>query len=555
MNEPIREDSRSKWNAYSMLLLALMAAVQVLQWPDLPRFVDIYYHLSVASGFEKAGGFVTWDYWECAPAGRPHLYPPLLHFLLMALSRAGLPWIAAGQLAESLLTVGLFASLWYAVRTFSGPRAAFFAAMASWSCFPLYLAAGTLLPFTLALLLGLPALAALGRGRFVAAGILLGLGFYAHLLMGGVCLAAAIMFSLLCRERRTGGLLACAGAMIIASPFLWYAWAGRAAFGFVRVREFRAFQVDPLVHGFALAGLVIAVRSLRGILWTARGPSCTGETCAGRPAQDPDCGLIAPLCLAAAMLLLVPTHRVRFISGHGLVAMAWMAALALDRLWPRIMRARPGVARHVAVACIVVAFAVAGPMVHVNTAEGTVRPGFRDRTLLRCPPPADPSAEYPKEGGIFRAKKEFAQIAAAVRANTAEDDIIWSDYNYGAGVVSLLAGRAMSSFMMLEVPPPKQSYPLDAARVHIWFKSAKDGDVPARMNTITGALGMKLLVENDLAWVWLNPMPAAKTAVPRPAVPAMPAMAAACVLLAVAAADLARRRRPAHVLRKPASGH
>jgi|GEM_PF-583308 len=500
-----------RWDALSSCVLVAAIIAQILLWPALPRFVDIYYHLSVASGFNAAGGYVTHDFWEWAPAGRPHLYPPLLHFILLALSRTGLPWITVGKIAESILTIGLLAALWFAVRSISGRRIAFFAVLAAWTAFPLHLAVGTLLPFTLALTLGLLALAALDRGRFIAAGIFLGLGFYSHLMMGGVCLAACLLYTLLSRGLRGRGFAACAIAVTLAAPLLWYEWVNRTAFGFVQVRESRSFQIDPIVHGLALAGLVLTLRR---------------------------CGRsLAPVCLAAAMMALLPTHRVRFISGHGMIAAAWLAALAPDWVWTRMSQAESLARRKPLILAGIVAIFIVFPMIHVNSAKHALRIGTRDRTPLRMIPSSTPSEDYPRDCCICQARNQYDSIAALLKANTEPDDIIWSDYSYGAGIVSLLSGRAMSSFMMLEVPPREKINPLLAAKVHIWFKSEVE-DIASSMNPVVSALNMKLLEENDLAWVWLNPKPAAKTVVSPVRVPTPAAITLIILLLAGAVADM-----------------
>nr|MDO8062452.1 hypothetical protein [Candidatus Freyrarchaeum guaymaensis] len=51
-----------------------------------PLALDDFYHLSVARVICQFGFTPTWDWWEYAPFGRPHLYPPLLHVFLAFLT-------------------------------------------------------------------------------------------------------------------------------------------------------------------------------------------------------------------------------------------------------------------------------------------------------------------------------------------------------------------------------------------------------------------------------------------------------------------------------------
>ena len=88
------------WTSYSALLLILFLFFQITQWPFSPKFLDAYYHLAVMKGFEEAGGYVTSAFWEYAPAGRPHLYPPALHILMLSFYKLGLSAISVARLVD-----------------------------------------------------------------------------------------------------------------------------------------------------------------------------------------------------------------------------------------------------------------------------------------------------------------------------------------------------------------------------------------------------------------------------------------------------------------------
>src|SRR3989338_1246111 len=89
---------RVRWNEASWALIVLHTVLLLSWWPLLPLFVDIYYHLNVLQGFRDAGGVVLHAFWELAPAGRPHLYPPALHVGLLALDGLQLDPITLARL-------------------------------------------------------------------------------------------------------------------------------------------------------------------------------------------------------------------------------------------------------------------------------------------------------------------------------------------------------------------------------------------------------------------------------------------------------------------------
>ena len=69
------------WNLTAGLIILSVAILSAAQWPAYPYFLDSYYHLTVIEGMRQAGGPVLHAFWESAPEGRPHLYPPLFHLL------------------------------------------------------------------------------------------------------------------------------------------------------------------------------------------------------------------------------------------------------------------------------------------------------------------------------------------------------------------------------------------------------------------------------------------------------------------------------------------
>ena len=80
------------WNFFSWSLIAIFCLLQVLRWQIMPQFMDIYYHLSCAWGFIQAGGYSGWDFWQYAPVGRTHIYPPVFQIQTTPPSSINIPF-------------------------------------------------------------------------------------------------------------------------------------------------------------------------------------------------------------------------------------------------------------------------------------------------------------------------------------------------------------------------------------------------------------------------------------------------------------------------------
>src|SRR3989338_2092984 len=100
------------WNLYSAVIIAIYAMLQVIRWPILPQFMDIYYHFLTAWGFNQANGYSGWDFWQYAPVGRTHIYPPFFHIILAFIMKAGISMTVLAKLCETVVPVIFIITLW-----------------------------------------------------------------------------------------------------------------------------------------------------------------------------------------------------------------------------------------------------------------------------------------------------------------------------------------------------------------------------------------------------------------------------------------------------------
>ena len=465
------------WDLYSAAILAVFCFFQVMQWPLLPKFMDIYYHLFVMKGFAQAGGYVTRSFWEYAPVGRPHLYPPFLHLLMLGLYKLGLSEMTIARLVECALYPAVLAVQWVVLKRLFNSRIAFFVTVIFSSVYSLTLATVILSPFSLAYLVGLLALLSLEKGKVLFSGLLLALCFYTHTWMAWTLLLTVLFYGVLRREKRKEAVFASLIAVTLALPFLIFQFSNRAFFSFIKTKENLLLEIDPSVYCLAIFGAVTAFRK--------KGPA------------------LLAFCLVLATLPLSVTHRFRFFSGHGLVGWIWLAGFAADEIFCRLCEV--GEKRKWGLAWLLIFtlfFSLAAPTFFYDLKEHKNRLVFFNRSMSQyLTAPSDKN--FRAKGFTIYFEKEYNEIVRIVLAHTEKGDILWSNFNHGGGLIALLSDRATSSAMLQEVKPYRPFDEIRAARLLIWFKEP-DGDLPKDMERLIKKYQPRPVAETDFVYIYEN---------------------------------------------------
>jgi len=475
------------WDLYAVAILGLVGVFQVLQWPILPKFMDIYYHLAVMKGFYAAGGYVTHAFWEYAPVGRPHLYPPLLHLFMLLLYQCGLSEIFIGRLVSALVYPAVLLALWISSRQLFGKRVAFFALLICTSLFSLYLGVETLEPFSLAFVFGILAFLAVVKNNSRSAILCLTLCFYTHVLMAFAVAVSLLGYGVLDRAKWAPAGRVVLGGVLFASPLLYFQWVHRSYFTLLDVRENYHIELYPAVYGLAALGLWLAVKR-KGVFFL-------------------------PVSLALGMGILLFGHPLRFFSGLGLVGFIWLAALAVDFLYEKAGGSAVGRLP----ACV--AFVI-GAVLFFHCLAPTLLWDVKKNDLHFN----GTFVRHFNNGGAdvknasFYFPEGYQPIIDMVRRHTAANEIIWANSSYAGGIIGLLSGRATSSAMMREVRPSRAFDPVKSAKVLIWFKNS-DGQVPEGMAASVAGNGLQLIAQTDYAYVFKNPAAVPGVDPTRPRVP------------------------------------
>jgi len=470
----VRRRFSSRWEFYGVVFFLSWVLLLVPSWPRLPYFMDAYYHLSVMRGFLDAGGWVGSAFWEAAPVGRPHLYPPLYHFFGCGLLGLGLPVLFVARLLEFLIYPLFLFVFWRGARRLSTDRTAFLFLLLLAANVPLYVYVINNGPFTLALLFGFGAALLHRQGRWQGAAVLLAAAFYTHTLMAALSAGAFLCGVTL--EDRKGLRRAMVSFLLgtaLAAPLWVHQWTYRSFFLAHRAQEFYSAQMSLPLYLLAALGVFVCMRPGKGGRYFA--------------------------VLYAALAVLWGMNRDRFLSGQGLVPLCFFAASALDFAWDRsASRSRPGRWGF----WLFIAFLFF--MVTPELASSASRPSARLEV-------SSPLREIGGVEGVVGIKGKtlyhprfVRELVEAVRAKTGPADILYSNFPYAGGMVAVLAHRATSSVMLPEVLSWTSFDAKRAARWLIWFKD------PSRepgmyLDDFLLSSGLVPAGETELAWIFENP--------------------------------------------------
>lgn len=297
---------RDVFDILAVLFMLLCLALVLANLSMFPVFIDIPYHMAVTRGFREAGGVVTWDFWDAAPAGRPHIYPPLLHVGMSVLEDTGLSAETTATLVCVLIFPLVLLSMWWAMRKLFGPRAAFYSLILVAVPYTFFYQAGITIAASLVLVLTPLVFLTLEEDRKVASALLLAMCLYAHLVLGHLTALALFIYMLHRREywKRIASVLA--AAYLLYLPWGIVVVSNLGSFSMSEPGMGNGFTLHLLLWGLAAAGVV---------------------ACYLRRRQH--------YLLPAYLFSMVPIaffYSHRFWDGHVFLPLAMLGGVALDRL-------------------------------------------------------------------------------------------------------------------------------------------------------------------------------------------------------------------------------
>ena len=473
----------SRWDFYSAALIFGLAFIIAFKWLLLPTFIDIYYHLIVVRGLSQAGGFVTTDFWQYAPFGRAHLYPPLLHTLMLLFYKSGFSLITTARIFELSLYPVLFLVVWRTTRDLFNERLAFFAVLIGTSLYSFYLSAVNFMPASLALILGLLAFLFLEKDKIIASALCLGLCFYAHAGTPWIFVISFIIYAVWERQRLTQCLRVVSLGVVLALPLLAYQYISREYIAFYRNIERFPLEINLLVYLAAIPGIVYACK------------------------QKGRYRFMLAL-LGASTLPLFFGYWYRYLSGQGQLALIFLSAVSVEKLYAWLSGAASRAQRKpsgelfpfFALAVISAAVLLFSPTILFK--DSKINFHLLNSTYCNFIGQAG-KIQRPNEYSIYF-KDYFDEIAAVVKDNSRPYEILYCTTEYGGGLISVLADRATSTAMLREIGPYKQFDPIAHASIIVWIKNPKDSRNRERLEAAVGYYKLAAIAETEFAFIYRN---------------------------------------------------
>lgn len=219
----------------SLIFLCLHLLFLLLNWSNYPTELDTPYHLLMGKMFADHNRLETWDSYEFAPDGRPHLYSPGLHILIWWIHKiSALDYMDIGRLLVIIQAFLTIFFLWSIGRKFFNPAVAFYALIFFSSCTESWWWQTSVVPSSLVVMWSLPFIYLLYQKRWWPCLIILTTSLYLHYGITYLLFLIVLLFPILSASARKEYIRAIgaisAGSLLLFTPWLVHMWKFRYYF-------------------------------------------------------------------------------------------------------------------------------------------------------------------------------------------------------------------------------------------------------------------------------------------------------------------------------------
>jgi hypothetical protein len=463
------------WDFYSKLILLSYSLLQILRWRILPQFMDIYYHILTAWGFIRAGGYSEWDFWQYAPVGRMHIYPPFFHIILATLMKLGVDKIILAKSFEVVLPIAFIFLLWRFTKKNYADRLSFFVLISLSSSFGFYLSLMNYLPATLAMIAGLLLLDQLLQYRLLRCVLLLSLCFYTHIGVAWLFAFTIIFYGLFNqdKESRKLCLIIFLSAVILSFPILF---KQLRALGLISISGINAryfFEFKSVDYLLAFLGILQAIKLKKKYL------------------------LFLSLFLASFIFLPYPS---RFLSAQGYLPVIFLAGIGMDSIFEKIKNKAAYLKfAFISLICFLLFISPTFSIARLGlNAKFNFEILAYDSAFIKM---LFPQMNKRLTATNMLLSREFISTRDLIKQNSGPDDIIYCDVlNVGTCLASL-SGRASANALFPEIGPSVKFDRVSASKIFI----ALQDNSPKWLNSIKNKYGLIEIGENKLFIIYKNP--------------------------------------------------
>lgn len=512
--------SQGRWIRWlPWISLATCSSLWLAWWPTFPLGIDPWYHLFVARQIADAGGPIVYEWWANAPAGHPHVYPPVLHVLLAGLLALGVSPVTAVRLVSAVLMPCLLGTIFVVMARLTTRSVAVASLLMAMLPFSWFVQITGVLAAGLALIELLWLLVAIQERRVVAASCLITLLFYTHHGLGLVGVASLMMIALLKGVAPRAAVFTSLGwGLVLVLP--WLGRLGSYAKGVVLgVTQLRAMHENNTLAIVPALYLLAALGAWRCVRW--RGSSL----------------LLLGLWLGFCPMAYPYTFR--WLSGEGLLPVVLLAGFGLEGCCAWLTkRWQDRVSGWLVLLTFAMLVAVS-PSILIGpsgeSAEKHVRVVWSDTAPFHLLLNRPSSAHQERELQLYG--PQTATLAKVVATLSQPGEIVWSNAKYAGLLIATLAHRPTAA---MELPKALQLEKIGAAHLIVWFKIHQlpgTLEIPALLSRYR----LHLVGETDLALIFRNPGASQLAHEPQAAIPLWLAFVLSCLLLGGVLWDFHRR--------------
>lgn len=460
------------WDLFSGLILLCLSVLQITRWPATPQFLDIYYHLQVAWGFIQAGGYSSWDFWEYAPFGRPHIYPPLFHLLLALLMKLGVSLIFLAKFFELVTPVIFLFVMWNFIRKNYGQQLGFFVTVALGSSFAFFVSLANHTPSVFALILGILSFGEFYKNRLLRAGILLTLCFYTHFSVSWFFALSYIFYAVMDRNSRINSLRIVFYSLLVALPILISAFLKLHAIHLVGDNPPEGAYLQIKIFNYILAsfGLFLAAK------------------------MSTRYKLFISLFLASFIFLSYPY---RFLSAEGHLPVILLSALTMQFIWQKL-KEKLSRLKEIAIGALIVFCLLISPALLLEKSAVSNKASYK----VDWVDAAFSGLLLAKGGSLWYPWMYFPTIDI-IKANSNSTDIVYTSINFAGIILSSLSQRATANALLPETVPFTKLDPFPVSNIIVLAKDSGEEFI----NGISNKYNLIKIQENKYFSVFRNPAP------------------------------------------------
>lgn len=459
--------SENYYDLASWLILLFITIFSLVRFPYLPQFIDGYYHLSVANGFLGSGGWVGWTWWDFAPLGRPHLYPPGYHLLLCAFIKLGVSGLNAIRFTEVIIVPVFFYTIWSVSKRLINQRFSFFFLLILSSFFPFYTSISANLPASISLVLGFISWYFFYRSRILASSFCLILAFYTHAAIPWTFLIAFIFIIIFSKEYRVRAIKVSILSFILSVPYFYHEYRYLEYLNIKLLKEANFTIFSIFIVFTAVVSLFLNMRIKK---------------------KQPFYFILF-LGFFLGNIIFFIKYPYRFFSAQGMVAGALLSALLIEKAFDFFKGKFLVLFRLVIILFLFFAHST------LNLEEGKPKLKIFNSTCYNF-----------LTGNIYSVfsfrslffPQFYQPIVEVIEKNSYQDDILASNFNVVSQIFSALTKRPSLNSMLWEVKPKENKLSYQDAKIVVLLKDIeKNSFKPNRQ-------GWHKVYENDLAYVFVN---------------------------------------------------